>query len=87
MGNVRLKEFRIERDEESAQSFALFELTESPTASWIVQFEECLAKHTAIAVVVSDRLVRTDLPTSRAVPRLIQIVQRCIDETNVLGAC
>jgi hypothetical protein len=87
MANVRLKEFRVEPIEEGGPSFAIFDLSKSPSPSWIVHFEECLAKHSGVAVVVSDRRVRTELPPLSELGRLLQIVQRCIEETNVQDAC
>ena len=85
MESARLKEFH--REIEGDHAYAIFELSEPPRAAWIVCFEECLAKHSRVAIVVSDRMIRTDLPAWREIPRLIQVVQRCIDETNLQEGC
>ena len=77
---IQPREFRIEVIE--GQSFAMFRLSESPDPTWIVRFEECLAKQSGIAVVVVDERVRTSLPPSEDLPRFIRLVQRCIQEAN-----
>lgn len=87
MANIRLKEYRVERGEDDEPSYAVFILSEPPSPSWIVAFEACLAKHSNTAVVVSDHIVRTPLPPPVAIARLVQITQRCIEETNLLEGC
>jgi hypothetical protein len=85
MTSVRLRETRIEVVE--GDSFAVFHLSEPPTSAWIVRFEECLAKHSGVALVVIDQRVRTELPDPEDLPELRRFVQRCLEEANVGTSC
>lgn len=80
---IQLRDSRVEMVE--GQSFAVFTLTESPDSAWIVRFEECLAKHSRIAVAVVDRRVRITIPEAEPFSRLVRLIQRCIEEANLDG--
>jgi hypothetical protein len=83
MPYIQLRESRVERSE--GESYAVFTLSESPDSAWIVRFEECLAKHSEVAVAVVDRRVRTTLPESEPFSQLVGLIERCLDEANLDG--
>ena len=85
MASVRLRETRIEVVE--GDSFAMFHLSDPPTPAWIVRFEECLAKHSGVALVVIDQRVRAELPDPEELPELRRFVQWCVEEANVATSC
>jgi hypothetical protein len=84
--DIRLKDSRIEQEE--GHWLAVFDLSMPPGSSWIVSFEECLAKHSRVGVVVFGRTIRLDLhePEREEFARLRGLVQRCIHEANVATA-
>ena len=78
---IRLRALTVE--EHGDRLFALFELSQEPTSSWITRFEKCLAKHASAAVVVVGRRIRATLPSRADLDTLPESVQRCIDDPTL----